>query len=62
MTPEPPVSAPLFEDVYADTLSHILNCLSELSDCAFIIGGDFNCEFKSDEGAVWNVLCYVMSE
>jgi len=51
-----------YEDVYADVASQILHCLSELSGCEFIVGGDFNCEFKSDEGAAWNILCDFMSQ
>ena len=55
-------SASNYADQFAEILACILNYVADFSGCDVIMGGDFNCEFRSSEHSTWPLLCEFMRE
>jgi len=51
-----------YADQFAEILTCILNYVTDFSGCDVIMGGDFNCEFRSSEHSTWPLLCEFMRE
>ena len=50
-----------YEEIVADTLARVLNCIVMLSNCMLVVGGDFNCALKPGE-PMWSVFNDFMTE